>query len=142
MDGRGVDVLMQKDMAASLAVVATRMGWDLSKLHARVGSARSTKKPARAPKCADEACRAAVLSCNAVDDDLYRYYEAKFDADVRRWQGDPAYASNRAALDRPPAGDVPPFASKYPINCQQPNTGPPERRRWKLLNQCAGRAPP
>ena len=138
LDGRRVDVLMQKDMAASLALVATRMGWDLEALHARVGSARATKKPRAAPKCADDACRRAVLSCNAVDDALYGHYEAAFDAEVARLRGDAAFARNRAALDGPPPSRPPPFAAKYPINCQQPNTGPPERKRWKLLNSCGG----
>ena len=57
--------------------------------------------------------------------------ERRFDAEIARRAGDEQFRANRRAVVAAPARNAPPFASKYPINCQQPNTGPPEPRRWK-----------
>ena len=92
-----------------------------------------------AARCEDAVCRNAVIACNAADSQLYETYERRFDAEIARRDGDEQFRANRRAVVAAPARNAPPFASKYPINCQQPNTGPPERRRWKLLNSCGGR---
>ena len=99
--------------------------------------ARRARGRRGAARCEDAACRNAVLACNAADSQLYETYERRFDAEIARRGGD-EFRANRRAVVAAPARNAPPFASKYPINCQQPNTGPPERRRWKLLNSCGG----
>ena len=113
--------------------------WDLAASPARLRSARVARGRRGAARCEDAACRNAVLACNAADSQLYETYERRFDAEMARRGGDEQFRANRRAVVAAPARNAPPFASKYPINCQQPNTGPPERRRWKLLNSCGGR---
>ena len=139
LDAQQTLVLMQKDMAASLALLASSLNWDLAASPARLRSARVARGRRGAACCEDAACRNAVLACNAADSQLYETYERRFDAEIARRDGDEQFRANRRAVVAAPARNAPPFASKYPINCQQPNTGPPERRRWKLLNSCGGR---
>ena len=139
LDAQQTLVLMQKDMAASLALLASSLNWDLAASPARLRSARVARGRRGAARCEDAACRNAVLACNAADSQLYETYERRFDAEIARRAGDERFRANRRAVVAAPARNAPPFASKYPINCQQPNTGPPERRRWKLLNSCGGR---
>lgn len=139
VDAQQTLVLMQKDMAASLALLASSLNWDLAGSPARLRSARVARGRRGAARCDDGACKNAILACNAADSQLYETYERRFDAEIARLDGDERFRANRRAVVAAPARNAPPFASKYPINCQQPNTGPPERRRWKLLNSCGGR---
>ena len=83
-----------------------------------------------------------MLSCNRADERLYAVYQKRFAELIKSEAASAAFAAARSAVVAAPAKAAPPFSSKYPINCQQPNTGPPERRRWKLLNSCAGRVAP
>ena len=86
---------------------------------------------------------ATPASVPATREELVAQWRAACDVEVTSYADfglrvAPAKAPLEAVVAAP-ARNAPPFASKYPINCQQPNTGPPERRRWKLLNSCGGR---
>ena len=100
LDAHETLVLMQKDMAASLALLASSLNWDLAASPARLRSARVARGRRGAARCEDAACRNAVLACNVADSQPYETYERRFDAEIARRDGDEQFPREPAGRRR------------------------------------------
>ena len=125
-------MLLSDRMDESLVLLSHFMGWDLGKLRFRDMTERVQKQ--KKYQCREGPCRDAILSCNLVDDLLYKHYAAGFDTQMQEVTD----KANRVELFKRKwqSRDDGAWSRKYPTNCKQG----PDKDTFTRLHKCGSKA--
>lgn len=82
VQARQVLMLMSNRMDESMVLLSYVMGWDLQQL--KYADSTERVQTSKVYKCSDEACKAAILSCNGVDSLLFSHFETVFPKELQK----------------------------------------------------------